>query len=106
MTIYRVVKEYVDLAGPLCGTLEDILAQVEELIKTYGSNAELTIDTCGYDSVETTIEFERVETDKERAKRLKIAKQIRERKKLAKEKTTEQELKEYERLRNKYGDVG
>lgn len=78
-------------------SLNGIKLALEELIDTYGENAELIIDS-GYSNIDVKVRFTREENDKEYQKRLKN--EAREKDlRVTKE---DKERKEYERLKKKF----
>ena len=89
----------------LDGKLSDVKEYVERLIEKYGDDACMDIERDGYDCyVELYVEFERQESDKERDKRLAVARKEREKKAKEKAVQEERERKELARLQKKYGE--
>jgi hypothetical protein len=88
----------------LCGSFEDVITTLTSLKEYYdgkytlGLNEEIYIDYVGeeYEEFKFCIFIKRYETDKEYEKRIKLENGY-------KDKVKNRELKQYERLKKKYG---
>lgn len=106
MAKYKMVRESVNEdIWSLDGKLSDVRNYIDRLIDEYGENACMDIERDGYDCyVELYVHYERQETDKERDKRLAVARKEREKRAREKAQIEERERKELARLQKKYGE--
>lgn len=106
MAKYKMIRERAEEdIYALDGKLIDVKEYIERLIEQYGENAYMDIERDGYDCyVELYVQYERQESDKERDKRLAVARKEREKKAKEKAAQEERERKELARLQKKYGE--
>jgi hypothetical protein len=89
----------------LDGKLVDVKDYIDDLIEKYGDDAYMEIEAHGYDCYpELVVQYDRQESDKERDKRLAVARKDRERRAKEKLAQEERERKELARLQKKYGE--
>ena len=93
-------RECTDI--PSGGTLNEWIDTIQGWIVHYGPNTRLEIDA-GYESVVSEIIYNVPETDKEFERRLKIEAQLAKKVTERAEKQAAAELKEYNRLKKKFG---
>jgi hypothetical protein len=105
MTNPKIIQDVKELGDELFNNkdLKAVYLIVAQLMEEYGEDAILTLDAYD-DYLETTITFDRPETEKEKEKRLRLAKEHRAWLKRSKDAKLARERKEYERLKKKFGD--
>ena len=86
----------------LDGSLASARDEIAQLIEEYGEEANLDFWSDNCDEIVLDLHFTRVETDKERDKRLADARKLREKKKADKIKREADERAELARLQEKY----
>lgn len=109
----KIIKkqEYLDDAYSFLDekTLKDSIKYLKELVKKYGNNAKLDYVCADYgDSIYYNIIWEREENDEEYKARIHREEKAKERKEQGKltrkQKKEASDIKEYERLKKKFGD--
>lgn len=86
------------LEGRVC----DIIEQLEDYKKEYGGDCRIE-EEYGYgDSADTYLYYNREETDAEQTKRIAATKRQKEKRKADKVAKSEQDRKDYERLKKKF----
>lgn len=98
----KLVKDYVLTGITCCYTIGELLGVAQELVTKYGAGCPVNFDA-GYSNIDENIQIMREETDKEYQKRLKDEARERDQLEAAKLSKEAKELKEYERLKRKFG---
>jgi hypothetical protein len=98
----KLVKDYVSTCLTDCYTIGELLEEARKLVNMYGAECPVNFDS-GYSSLDENIQIMREETEKEYQKRLKDEARERDRAAAAKLSEEAKELKEYERLKKKFG---
>lgn len=101
----KEITDYVDFYGFDFCSLSEVVQRINEAIITYGKDAVFNYEYYGHDGgFEFQIKYTRLETDKEEEKRLKELCKLKVKNKKDKEAKLDKELREYTRLKKKYGD--
>lgn len=98
----KLVKDYVNTCLTDCDTIGELLEEAQTLVNMYGAECPVNFDS-GYSSFDENIQILREETDEEYQKRLKDEARGRDQAEAAKLSKEAKELKEYERLKKKFG---
>lgn len=99
--VYTTETPYTYISG--CTTLASMQETIAELIQRYGPDAEWDFDS-GWTSLNESVRFKRLETDKEYDDRIKHEKKMAAFKAQREREREENERAEYERLQKKYGE--
>lgn len=103
MAEYKVIQDRKQLAlDDFEGKLVEVRDYLDSLIEQYGDDARLVLEW-DYENVDLELQFDRKESEAERAKRLEKARKDREKKAAAKAVKEEEEQAELARLLEKYG---
>jgi hypothetical protein len=103
-----MTKKYLDVAervGDISvdGKIEDVISTLQSYIDEYGNTAYIKEEYAGYDGgIDLVLYYTRKETDREREKRLALARAERAKNKKWRKQKEEKELKLLEQLKAKY----
>lgn len=85
-------------------TLGNIVGEINKLIDVYGNDAELALDA-GHENICIDLDYKRLETDAEFARRLKKEERLEDEQKQESVRKRDQEIATLKRLQKKYGNI-